>query len=155
MKLQEECGVTKISLENSKLLKRLHGKVIAVTLWYTQNAPEMPCDYVTFARYADDTWHEFTGFAWGYSGKGPRGFHQWAEQNDVPLDMETICSLPNDRHYTKSVWQWENCMNTILYIVAVNRVPSRAFRAEHAAEHYIDHHETPNLCAIFEVPLIE
>lgn len=42
-----------------------------------------------------------------------------------------------------------------IYLVTVNDVPAQAFREEHDAENFIDHHETPNLCAIVEVKLTE
>lgn len=54
--------------------------------------------------------------------------------------------------------------STTIYLVLVwtssrGRVgtgkPERAFREESAAQHYIDHHDKPNLCAIIEVQLIE
>jgi len=96
--MKREEGVTRISLENGKLLSARYGAVTGVILVY--DADDW---YQTHVTYRDGHTHVFTGFSWGYSGEGPSGLAKWAEENDVPLTREQIVGLKGDKLVA---WKW-------------------------------------------------
>jgi len=99
-----ECGVTNVSLENSRRLREEHGRVIAIDM--TRHRDSEKYGYVTTVDFEDGDQHEFTGFSWGYRGEGPHGLAQWAEEEGVgELNIDVIAELPNHPG-AGTVWEW-------------------------------------------------
>lgn len=89
--LKQECGVTRISLENLALLASLHGPVRFMLHW----APAgMSSEHSTLVVFQDGYVHTVTGFASGYGGEGPHGLltaiQTYLKRNDITI--EHICS---------------------------------------------------------------
>jgi len=90
-KLQQECGVTRISLENLALIVPLHGPVRFIL----HSAPAGTNDeHSTLIAFQDGYIHRATGFASGYGGEGPHGLltaiQTYLKRNDITIDH--ICS---------------------------------------------------------------
>lgn len=99
--LQPEYGATSASLSNARLLLRRDGPVMAVRLYYRGSPPDYEALVLFGARC-----HQFTGFAWGYGGEGPRGLLRFCHLAKVPLDGIEIGSLPNREAQLDPVWSW-------------------------------------------------
>jgi hypothetical protein len=66
-KLQSECGVTGISLDNALFLMSQHGCPNSIELIQEPNEWHVRLDW-------EKVFHTFSGFSWGYGGEGPHGF---------------------------------------------------------------------------------
>ena len=99
IKLQEECGVTRISLDNSRVLQKQYGRPSTVEL--IQELDEW---------YVEATWnngfsHRFSGFSWGYGGEGPSGLKKFIEIFHIGNHVDAIGwtpnnDLPNGKNFT-------------------------------------------------------
>lgn len=84
--LQEECGVTNISLENAELLIREHGLPDCLRMYWDEQDW-----YCTRADWSEPRQvHIFTGFAWGYVGAGPHGLHELFQLVGLDVSLEEI-----------------------------------------------------------------
>lgn len=122
-RLQQECGVTRISLQNGRVLQEEHGFPCWVRLLGGHD-PLSGNDPAVEVGYPDGHHHRFTGFAFGYGGEGPHGLATWAAANRVPLTVETIQALPFRGKGT--VWRWPS-----VYEVWQARSPSFSLTAVH------------------------
>ena len=77
------------SMANGRWLSVLHGKVMAVRLEYSKARGQR-----TYALYADGYQFMFTGFGWGYPNAAASGLASWATENNVPLTVAQVYSLP-------------------------------------------------------------
>lgn len=100
--LKSDHGATDVATKNGEILRRLHGRPVAVDLYYGGNPPEYS---VLVAFESGATWR-FTGFSWGYGGKGCRGLAEWCEANDVPLYRSVLGRLNNTEPSGIPVWSW-------------------------------------------------
>ena len=81
--MKPEGGVTDISLENARELLGQYGRPTQVR-----------CYQKGWETYVDTTWvdgvtHTFSGFSWGYGGRGPHGlaeFFQMIGLDDIALE---------------------------------------------------------------------
>lgn len=75
--MQEECGVTEISLNNVNILIDSKGIPDVVKLHYVDD----PWDYLCILQWEKESF-EFvvTGFSWGYLGEGPTGLAKFLSQ---------------------------------------------------------------------------
>lgn len=97
MNLQEECGVTAISLENAAALIKEHGTPRRIDL------SDDPEDGNSVTAYWRDGMHfKFTGFSWGYGGTGPHGLEQFFQMCGVLCGMQTIMSWPQ-KGFSKTI----------------------------------------------------
>lgn len=89
-KLQKECGVTRISLENLALLAPLHGPVRFI-MHYAPSGTTV--EDKTLVVFQDGYRHTATGFACGYGGEGPHGLltaiQTYLKREDITI--EHIC----------------------------------------------------------------
>lgn len=91
--LREEGGATQHSLHNARVLVAEHGK--PVEIHFTANKAE--CQYRTSARWADGTTFEFTGFAAGYYGEGPRGLATFLQLCGLSIDTDQVAMFLDDK----------------------------------------------------------
>lgn len=95
MNLQEEGGVTEISLNNIRKLTSAHGNVKCM-LHSLYPEPEDPFTNIYFE---DGHVHKATGFSTGYHGTGPSGLvealDEFLSRND--LDRDLIANLERER----------------------------------------------------------
>jgi hypothetical protein len=104
-KLERECGVTRISLDNGALLAARRGPPVRVELRCGRDPSYGVAEFcLVVAAFSDGSRHSFTGFSWGYGGEGPRGLERWCQENGVPLTIEHIARLDNETAGT--VWTW-------------------------------------------------
>jgi hypothetical protein len=97
MKLQEECGVTSISLENAIQLLEAYGTPRRIDL------SDDPEDGNIVTVYWPNAFHfKFTGFSWGYGGTGPHGLDQFFQMCGIVCGMETIMSWPQ-KGFSKTI----------------------------------------------------
>lgn len=100
MKLEQECGVTRISLANGEQLRRSYGSPVRVDLQWYQPSPEHAPEQRVVGYYQIPSVrypffrHTFTGFSWGYGGEGPHGLARWCRDNGIPLDIHKIAAMP-------------------------------------------------------------
>ena len=99
-RLLKEGGITETSLKNGKRLAKRLGTPVRVELHYSGTGEW----YRVVAMYESGDLHEFTGFAWGYGGEGPRGLATWCKENGVPLDIRAIAALDNTTDGL--TWTW-------------------------------------------------
>ena len=100
--LLKEGGVTQISLKNERRLSKRLGRPVRVELHYDPDSADF---YQVKAMYDSGDSHVFTGFAWGYSGEGPRGLLEFCQRNEIPLEMMGILQL--NKLYKKGCeWAW-------------------------------------------------
>jgi len=99
--LRKEGGVTRFSLENNRRLTKRLGRPVRVECHYDPNVAEW---YRVKAFYDSGDAHEFTGFAWGYQGEGPRGLLEFCQYNEIPLTAEEILQLNNNTKCLAWVW---------------------------------------------------
>lgn len=99
LNLEQEAGVTEISLNNAKQLIDQHGVPIALDF----KANKTQCEYYVLATWEDGFQFCFTGFGWGYPGTGPAGLLKF-------FDMAHVYSLiPDDLivdHFGKTDMTW-------------------------------------------------
>lgn len=83
-KLEEEGGITQISLRNIEKLRSVHGSVRAIE---HDNYSEEQCTNIIFA---DGHVHRATGFSCGYRGEGPHGLltvmKDYLFRSDITID---------------------------------------------------------------------
>lgn len=96
--LKEECGVTRITLENLALLAPLHGPV----RFLIHYAPKgMTSEDKTFVVFQDGYQHEASGFASGYGGEGPQGLltaiQTYLKRRDITI--EHICTWRGKNYF--------------------------------------------------------
>lgn len=95
--LQDEGGVTDISLHNGRTLLAEHGLPNLVEL-----VAHDPGEHETRVEWIDMKAHDrpprkrftFTGFAWGYGGTGPHGLREFLSWLGIDLDMRDVVKLP-------------------------------------------------------------
>lgn len=95
-----EGGITQTSLKNDRRLTKRLGSPIRLELHYSKTGEW----YRAVAMYMSGDRHEFTGFAWGYGGEGPRGLLEFCQRHDIPLDLDTISRLDNETQGLTWVW---------------------------------------------------
>ena len=100
-KIRSEGGVTRFSLDNGAILLRNHGAPVWVRATYSDVGEW----YVVEVGYSDGAAHKFTGFSWGYSGEGCRGFSSWCEDNGVPLTDAAVMRMDNTKPGVKFDWR--------------------------------------------------
>lgn len=74
--LQDECGVTRVSLENAYQLLHLHGVPYSIDLIRELNEWNVVVKWMVAPSAVS---HKFTGFSWGYRGEGPNGLLTFME----------------------------------------------------------------------------
>lgn len=100
-RLLNEGGITQTSLKNNRRLTKRLGSPVRVELHYDPNGAEW---YRAVAMYSNGDKHTFTGFAWGYSGEGPRGLLEFCQYHDIPLTSQEIHGL--DNRMKAMTWVW-------------------------------------------------
>lgn len=95
-----EGGITQTSLKNDRRLTKRLGSPIRIELHHS-NGGEW---YRVVAMYESGDRHEFTGFAWGYGGEGPRGLLEFCQRHNIPLTAQEIGRLDNTGEGL--VWTW-------------------------------------------------
>lgn len=103
-KLQEECGVTRVSLENARFLAEERGRPVSVELRRGTGTGGFLDAYRVIARYTDGSSHEFSGFGWSYGGEGPNGLADFLRDSKIPLAREDVFALDGD--VRGLVWSW-------------------------------------------------
>jgi hypothetical protein len=99
LKLQDECGDTRISLDNSRMLQKQYGRPATVVLIKEDNE-----------WYVDATWnngfsHCFSGFSWGYGGEGPSGLGKFIDMFAIgerasSLGWTPSQDIPDGKNFT-------------------------------------------------------
>ena len=89
MELQNEGGVTAISIANAKRLLDVLGKPERLELTYTDEDW-----YRVTAVWPLGRNHTFTGFSWGYNGEGPRGLEIFCRMCGIKVDLPEISRWP-------------------------------------------------------------
>jgi hypothetical protein len=84
--MKDECGVTRISLDNGKELSFSKGRPIEIQVDADLGLGE--CNVT--AHFRDSSEHVFTGFSCGYGGEGPRGLHTYLKNSGVDIPWEVI-----------------------------------------------------------------
>lgn len=104
MKIQEECGVTDISLSNARSLIakygvpdriRLHGSNIVTVTWPHQGL-------------SDTLVWDFNGFSWGYSGQGPHGLVEFLNLCGINISIQEVASMEIEK---EMVFTLDNSIN--------------------------------------------
>jgi hypothetical protein len=86
-----ECGATRYSISNAKVLVAKHGVPMEVKIYGDPDEAE----YAVDAIFRDGTDHRFTGFSLGYGGEGPRGLHWFlTELCGMSLPFEAVSNPP-------------------------------------------------------------
>jgi hypothetical protein len=90
--MKPEGGVTDISLENAKELLAQYGRPTHVRCYQKSG------DWET---YVDTTWvdglvHTFSGFSWGYPGRGPHGLAEFFEMIGLDVSVEDLAGWPQE-----------------------------------------------------------
>lgn len=94
--LQEEGGITQVSLENAKTLMKRYPRIIKIVLYIDKN--EHLVD-VVFADMFESYTHAFSGFSWGYIGEGPRGLKTFLKMANIDVSREEIASWSQSVFY--------------------------------------------------------
>jgi hypothetical protein len=89
-KLEEECGVTRVSLHNARELDRVFGRPVEVVLQADGHVGEC----AVWAFYQNGERHDFTGFGWSYRGEGPHGLYEFLRGLGFNVSMDTIAGWP-------------------------------------------------------------
>ena len=91
--LQEECGVTEVSLENAYYLFKKYGQPLSIDLI------QLPNEWYVLIKWSGITSHKFNGFSWGYNGSGPTGLKVLMEILDIkgPSGWTPYQDLGNNR----------------------------------------------------------
>lgn len=108
LNLEEEGGVTAISLRNAQKLLEAYGKPSRVDLYHGAD-PEY------FGHLVDAWWPSgerftFSGFSWGYGGEGPHGLAKFAEMIGLEhlLPIQVIARLPDGQpHETVKAYTYQ------------------------------------------------
>ena len=87
MKLEQECGVTQISLKNAKKLVQRYGLPAFIHLFYDKK--DWTCVQIVWTDHPAIS-HIFTGFSWGYGGEGPRGLKKLFDLLKIDIGMGQI-----------------------------------------------------------------
>lgn len=95
-----EGGITQTSLKNDRRLTKRLGAPCRLELHYSKTGEW----YRAVAFYQNGDQHVFTGFAWGYSGEGPRGLLEFCQHHEIPLDADEIDELSNN--IEGMTWAW-------------------------------------------------
>lgn len=74
MRLEQEYGITDVSLQNARVLHGKFGAPVRIELHFNKGEYETRC---TYKREGEVYYHIFNGFAWGYKGSGPMGLKQF------------------------------------------------------------------------------
>jgi hypothetical protein len=89
LQLEEEGGVTSVSLSNAAKLIAAYGKPVQVVL------EDDPKDgHTVTAFWPGERSFKFTGFSWGYGGTGPHGLERFFEMAGIVCGIKTIMSWP-------------------------------------------------------------
>ena len=99
-----EGGITQTSLKNDRRLTKRLGSPIRLELHYSKTGEW----YRAVAMYESGDRHEFTGFAWGYPGEGPRGLLELCQRHNIPLTAATLIVLNNTAEGLTWAWPKEN-----------------------------------------------
>lgn len=85
MELQKDCGDPAICVSNAQVLLAKHGKPERLELEYWAGVINL----VT-AFWASGYKHTFNGFAWGYSGRGPKGLEAFLHMCGLNIGLPQI-----------------------------------------------------------------
>jgi len=98
MKLQTEGGVTRISLDNAKVLIAGYGLPDSVELYQAECECIVEATWSVTPQRPEPVIHEFSGFSWGYGGEGPHGLFKFLGMLNmrIPLSMDAIGRMPQE-----------------------------------------------------------
>lgn len=104
--LDEECGVTDISLLNAKHLHDLYGLPTSIYCYYGKafdNSHDK--EWLVDATYSNGRVHRFTGFSWGYYGEGVRGLETFLDcyGGDHIRDLNVLAKWKKESTHTFKV----------------------------------------------------
>lgn len=96
-KLEEEGGITAVSLNNARKLIAILGKPKRVALRRSED-PHFP-DYLVDVKWPSGAHFTFSGFSWGYGGEGPHGLATFAEMIGLEklLPIRVIAAMPTGK----------------------------------------------------------
>ena len=83
--LEEECGVTSISLKRVTYFKQQGWKPFKIQIQGSNTADVKTDVWFRDERKNKDIFFSFTGFSIGYGGTGPRGFQEFLNMFDIKL----------------------------------------------------------------------
>ena len=86
--IQEECGDSRISLDNAEVLMVKYGLPHRMKLKYDSNEW-----FKVEAEFDGYGTHTFTGLSWGYTGEGCRAFLNLMRACGFDLDMDYVSKL--------------------------------------------------------------
>lgn len=96
-KLEEECGVTDISLHNASFLINKYGMPSKIELMREGHEQLVKA---TFKEYGD---YIFTGFSWGYGGEGPHGLMKFLRECKFDVHIADIIALDSNNPQ-RTIW---------------------------------------------------
>lgn len=88
MNLQQEHGITDVSVSNAEELLRGMGRPVRLSF----SSDTRACIFRIVARWAGDFRFQFTGFSWGYAGTGPNACKNFL--NTLGFPEGTFYNLP-------------------------------------------------------------
>lgn len=96
--LRDECGVTRISLENFNLLKEKYGTPSTIHASYTEEV-----GYEVSMEWENGFSWAFTGLSWGYGGEGCQGFKNVLVGCGFNCDISYVKGLGKE---TNTTWDF-------------------------------------------------
>lgn len=105
--LRKEKGITRVSLENNRRLTKRLGRPVRVECHYDPDGVDW---YTVKAFYDTGHTHEFTGFAWGYTGEGPHGLLEFCQYNGIDLEIGDIAKFDSRTEGIAWVWPEDSSM---------------------------------------------
>lgn len=95
--MENECGVTEISLENARYLVGKYGIPDRIRLHNDPKEGHVVTVTWPHQGLSDSLVWDFTGFSWGYSGEGPHGLVKFFDLCHLNISIQEVASMDAEK----------------------------------------------------------